>query len=229
MCSLKAMAVLDWSINEKGELEPCDRVAEISQSADYYRLYHFLSDLERVFQKEPDSRIRLAMVRGLIRQLLTSSYWLQDAVSPPDAKTGWSMTKLYDEPFFPWTLQNTAWAPGLPSPIHNHGTWGVVAVISGQEHNTFWRRVSPNSTQVEQIGECVLNAGDVISFSQQAIHSIKVLSDKPAVTMKVYGKMTEEVQYFQQDPADAFAREAAADLDFQSLVVPIAAAEGFPL
>jgi predicted metal-dependent enzyme (double-stranded beta helix superfamily) len=223
------MAVLDWLVNEIGEPESCDRVAEISSSGDYYRLYHFLSDLERVFQKEPNDRVRLAMVRGLVRQLLTSSYWLQNAISPPDPQTGWSLTKLYDEPFFPWTLQNSAWAPGLPSPIHNHGTWGVVAVISGQEHNTFWRRVSPGSTQVEQVGECILNAGDVISFTPQAIHSIKVLGEKPAVTMKVYGKMTEEVQYFQQDPANIAAQEAAADLALQNLTMPIATAEGFLL
>jgi hypothetical protein len=55
------------------------------------------------------------------------------------------------------------------------------------------------------------------------------LGDKPAITMKVYGKMTEEVQYFQQDPADIAAQEVAADLALQNLAVPIAAAEGFLL
>jgi predicted metal-dependent enzyme (double-stranded beta helix superfamily) len=223
------MAVLDWLINEIGESEPCGRVAEISPSGDYYRLYHFLSDLERVFQREPNDRVRLAMVRGLVRQLLTSSYWLQDAISPPDPQTGWSLTKLYDEPFFPWTLQNSAWSPGLPSPIHNHGTWGVVAVISGQEHNTFWRQVSPGSAEVEKVGECILNAGDVISFLPETIHSIKVLGDRPAITMKVYGKMTAEVLYFQHNPADLAAQDAAADLAWRNLDIPISTAEGFLL
>jgi predicted metal-dependent enzyme (double-stranded beta helix superfamily) len=217
------MVLVDWLINEIGETEPCDRVGEIAPSGEYYRLYHFLSDLERVLKKEPNDRVRLAIVRGMVRQLLTSSYWLQNAISPPDPQTGWSLTKLYDEPFFPWTLQNSAWAPGLPSPIHNHGTWGVVAVISGQEHNTFWRRTSPGSNQVEQVGECTLNAGDVISFLPQTIHSIKVLGDKPAITMKVYGQMTQEVQYFQPDPTGV----AADDLTLQNLAAPIATAAGF--
>ncbi|WP_367142217.1 hypothetical protein [Moorena sp. SIO1F2] len=40
------------------------------------------------------------------------------------------------------------------SPIHNHGTWGVVAVISGQEKNTFWRRTDDPDfcDRIEQVG-----------------------------------------------------------------------------
>jgi hypothetical protein len=40
---------------------------------------------------------------------------------------------LYQEDNFPITIQMVAWLPGNISPIHNHGTWGLVAVVSGQE------------------------------------------------------------------------------------------------
>jgi predicted metal-dependent enzyme (double-stranded beta helix superfamily) len=218
------MIVRDWLINTAGEEEVCDQVGEFSSSTEYYRLYHFLSDLESVLKKEADDRQRLAMIRPLVRRLLTSSYWIQDAIATPDPQTGWSLTKLYDEPFFPWTIQNSAWSPGQSSPIHNHGTWGIVAVIRGQEHNTFWRKTSPDSLEVERTGECVLSAGDVISFLPQTIHSIKALGEQPAITMKVYGQMTEEVSYFEQSSLD---RHRQAQL--QNVQIEIASSEGFLL
>jgi predicted metal-dependent enzyme (double-stranded beta helix superfamily) len=51
---------------------------------------------------------------------------------------------LYDEPDFPLTVQTVSWLPGQVSPIHNHATWGVVALISGTEKNTLWRRTNPD-------------------------------------------------------------------------------------
>ena len=33
------------------------------------------------------------------------------------------------------------WLPGHTSTIHNHGTWGIVALVGGQERNRLWRRV----------------------------------------------------------------------------------------
>jgi predicted metal-dependent enzyme (double-stranded beta helix superfamily) len=195
------MTVRDWLINEIGEEERCDPVGSCDLTSGYYRLYHFLYDLEQVLRKESDERAQLATIRLLVRRLLTSSYWIQDAIAPPDPKTGWSILKLYDEPFFPWTIQTALWFPGQPSPIHNHGTWGVVALIKGQEKNTFWRRSSPDNIMVEKTGECVLYPGDVISFLPQTIHSIEALGNSPTFTLNVYGQVKEKIIYFQEKDA----------------------------
>jgi predicted metal-dependent enzyme (double-stranded beta helix superfamily) len=192
------MQVRDWLINEKGKDELCNPVGT-SDLSSFYRIYHFLNDLESTLKLEIDDRQRLSIIRPMVRRLLMSSYWIQKAIAPIDPKTGWSLTKLYDEPFFPWTIQTTLWGTGQDSPIHNHGTWGVVAIISGIEHNSFWRRTNPNNPKdlsVEKTGECTLYPGDLISFLPETIHSIKAVGDKPVASFKVYGELQSKVLYF---------------------------------
>ena len=190
------MEVRDRLVAEDGRCkasDSCDR-----QANEYYRLYHFLNDVEEILKKEPDDRRRLEFICFLVRRLLMSSYWLQSAARQPDPNTGWSVLKLYDEPSFPFSVQNSVWLPGQISPIHNHATWGVVALISGQEKNTFWQRL-PNSTidrGVEKIGEQILNRGDIIGFLPDTIHSIEVLGDEPAISFNIYGAATGEIIYF---------------------------------
>lgn len=61
------------------------------------------------------------------------------------------------------TVQTVAWLPGRVSPIHNHATWGVVALISGEEKNKLWRRTD-NQGGIEKAGEIILTPGEIISL-----------------------------------------------------------------
>jgi predicted metal-dependent enzyme (double-stranded beta helix superfamily) len=77
----------------------------------------------------------------------------------------------------------------VKSSIHNHGTWGVVAVLKGQEKHTFWRRVPTSEfpDQIEQVGEHILNVGEIISFTPHAIHQVEALGNEPTVSFHLYG------------------------------------------
>jgi len=127
-----------------------------------------------------------------------SSSWLQSAVRKPDPNTGWSVFKLYDEPFFPWTVQTAAWLPGKTSEIHNHATWGVVAVIYGQEKNIFWKRSLNSDVEnaVERVGDRILSPGDIITFVPNAIHCIETVGNEPTITFNLYGETSHQVIYF---------------------------------
>ncbi len=154
-----------------------------------YRLYRFLSDLDDVLASTPDDDRRIQRIFPMVRQLLTSSYWLQMEYDEPSPKLGWSVKMLYQEPDYPLTVQMVAWSPGKVSPIHNHATWGIVALISGEEKNRFWRR-SPDARhpdRIEQVGEHTLVPGDIIGFMPGAIHSVEPSSDEPTITFNLYG------------------------------------------
>jgi predicted metal-dependent enzyme (double-stranded beta helix superfamily) len=192
------MEVYDWIVDEDGTCERYELIEQYKPSSEYYRLYHFLYNLEDILKQEQDDRCRLQRIFPLVRRLLTSSYWLRSTLREPEPEVGWSVLRFYDEPFFPLTIQSSVWLPGKASPIHNHATWGVVALISGQEKNTFWRRV-PNSTQknvVEQVGEHLLHPGDLIGFLPDTIHHIETVGNQPAITFNLYGETSEEVTYF---------------------------------
>ncbi|MEM9508650.1 MAG: cupin [Cyanobacteria bacterium P01_E01_bin.35] len=184
--------------------DDCTRTAyyppETELPANPYRLYRFLTDLEDVLLDIPDDRDRLQAIMPLVRNLLTSSYWLQMEYDQPSPKTGWSVKTLYREPDYPLTVQMVAWKPGTSSPIHNHGTWGIVALIDGTEKNRFWKR-SPTAEfpdKLELVGEQILQPGEIIGFTPGAIHSVESIGDEPTISFNLYGK-TDYPQRYQFD------------------------------
>ncbi|MBE9126260.1 MULTISPECIES: cupin [unclassified Coleofasciculus] len=199
------MASRDWLVTNDGQYEVWEgSVSDAELSTSPYRLYRFLTDLEDILLNSTDNRRRLQAIYPIVRRLLNSSEWLQGEYLEPDPETGWSVLMLYDEPDFPLTVQTVVWLPSKVSPLHNHATWGVVALISGQEKNTFWRRTD-NNGRIEQVGELILNPGEIIGLMPDAIHSVEALGDEPTVSFNLYGETNYE-QRFEFDAVNCTAK-----------------------
>jgi predicted metal-dependent enzyme (double-stranded beta helix superfamily) len=200
------MTEKDWLVTNDGEYLACevDRTEELSHP---YRLYRFLTDLEDILDRVSDDRLRLKAIRPLVRKLLISSSWLQIPTLDPNPETGWEVLTLYDEPFFPLTVQLVAWTPGMTSPIHNHGCWGLVALLSGEEKNTFWKRspTSEFSNCIEPVGDRLLTPGDILCLMPDAIHHVEAISDEPTISLNLYGE-TNYNQRFEFDPKSNTAK-----------------------
>ncbi|WP_421654418.1 cupin [Leptothermofonsia sp. ETS-13] len=191
----------DWFVTDNGQCNSFKGMSQPGDSTQPYRLYRFLTDLEDVLNHITDYSLRLQAICPLVRKLLISSSWLQMMPLEPNAETGWEVTMLYDEPFFPLTVQLVAWAPGMTSPIHNHASWGLVALLSGQEKNTFWRR-SPTSEfpdRIDAVGYRLLAPGDILCLMPDAIHQVEAIGDQPTISFNVYGE-TNYNQRFEFDP-----------------------------
>lgn len=201
------MSCQDWLVRQDGVCKPCQLSDNWEWTDKTYRLYRFLTDLEDILGQKPDEEQILSNIRPLVRRLLSSSYWIQGEYSWPDGQQGWSVHHLYDEINFPLTLQMVVWLPGQVSKIHNHGTWGLVAVIDGEEKNTFWRRHPQPQTpdQIQKTGDKILRAGDMITFTSEAIHSIEVIGDEPVISFNLYGP-TNYSQRWQFDPHNHTAK-----------------------
>lgn len=179
----------DWFVDNDGNIQLCQSAREWDLLQESYRLYRFLTELENILTGADNIDLEaesLPDIRQLIRRLIVNSYWVRSQFSLPDPKTGTSVHILYDELGFPFTFQTVSFAPGIRSNIHNHGTWGIVAILKGKEKNTLWKANA--NTCVEQTGEIILQAGDIISFTPDAIHSIEALGDEPTVTLNLYGE-----------------------------------------
>jgi predicted metal-dependent enzyme (double-stranded beta helix superfamily) len=76
-----------------------------------------------------------------------------------------------------------------------------VAILEGQENNTFWQRQPEPDwpDKIVPIGTRILVPGDVISFMPEAIHSIQAVGDQPLVTFNLYGE-THSNHRFEFDP-----------------------------
>ncbi|MBR8835781.1 MAG: cupin [Stigonema ocellatum SAG 48.90 = DSM 106950] len=191
----------DWLVTKDGHYEACKSVRVWDLLRENYRLYRFLTEMEDVINHVEDESSRLQEIRMLVRRLVVNSYWVQSQNMEPHPTTGTSVLLLYDELGFPFTVQTVTFAPGTVSTIHNHGTWGVVAVLKGQERNTFWRRnpVPEFPDKIERTGELTLFPGDIISFACDAIHSVEAVGEEPTVTFNLYGETCSK-ERFEFDP-----------------------------
>ena len=198
------MKTADWLVQDDGICQLCKSVREWNLLAEEYRLYRFLTEVE--------DRIRLAAVEGidevstlsglrmLVRKLVLNCYTVKTRLPEPNPKTGVSLVMLYDELGFPMTIQTEMNLPGITSPIHNHGTWGIVTILQGKQKNTFWKR-DPSSQfpdRIHRVGERILEPGDMISFTTNAIHSVETVGDSPAISFNLYGE-THSSKRFQFD------------------------------
>jgi len=198
----------DLFIAENGQYQICKSARTWDLLRDNYRLYRFLTELEDVLNNVEDQSTRLPEIRMLVRRLIINSYWVQSQFLQPDLKTGISVLLLYNELGFPLTVQTVTFAPGTNSNIHNHGTWGVVAILKGQEKNTFWRRSSNSDfpNKIEKVGEINLSPGDIVSFTPQTIHQVQAIGEEPTVTFNIYGE-TNPKQRFEFDVTNHSAKK----------------------
>ncbi|MEL7034636.1 MAG: cupin [Cyanobacteria bacterium J06592_8] len=194
------MTEQNWLVMNEGQCVQLDSIKPQPELDRPYRLYRFLTDLEDILEEVKDDQQRLKLICPLVRRLLKSSEWLQYNFSFPDPTTGWSVLMLYSEPDFPITIQTVVWTAGSVSPIHNHATWGVVAMLSGQENNKFWQRAptSEYPDQITSVGEQLLNPGDILCLMPDAIHQVEAIGDEPTISFNLYGE-TDFDQRFEFD------------------------------
>ncbi|MBG0743829.1 MAG: cupin [Cylindrospermopsis raciborskii KL1] len=178
----------DWFIPESGKHQLCKAVREWDLLRENYRLYRFLTEVEDVLNDVEEESDFLPDLRMLVRRLIVNSYWVKSRVLKPQSPTGTSVLLLYDELGFPLTVQTVTFAPGITSNIHNHGTWGIVAILQGQEKNTFWQSDPANPDCIQQVGSLDLFPGDLISFTSQTIHQVHSVGPEPTVTFNIYGE-----------------------------------------
>ncbi|MTJ47744.1 cupin [Dolichospermum sp. UHCC 0259] len=198
----------DLFVAENGQHQVCQSARSWDLLRDNYRLYRFLTEVEDVLKNVEDESTRLPEIRKLVRRLIINSYWVQSQSLQPDSKTGISVLLLYDELGLPLTVQTVTFVPGTTSNIHNHGTWGVVAILKGQEKNTFWRRSSHPDfpDKIEKTGEVNLSPGDIVSFTPQTIHQVQAIGEEPTVTFNIYGE-TNPKQRFEFDVINHIAKK----------------------
>ncbi len=191
----------DWAIVENGQCQACSTPREWDLLETPYRFHRFLTQLEDALREATHSRDCLPVIRHLVRKLVLNSYWLHTQHPNLETLTAVTIQNLYDEIGYPLTVQTDTYPLGATSSVHNHGTWAVVAILRGQEKNTFWQRAPTQQfkDKVVLVGEKIFSPGDVIGFTPGAIHQIEAVGNGPLVTFNLYGE-THRKARFEFDP-----------------------------
>jgi len=110
---------------------------------------------------------------------------------------GYSRNLIYDAPDASLSLYAIVWLPGQWTPVHDHGSWGVVGIVEGVLEERSYVRLSPergadHGIELVRGGVILLQRGAVTSFvpNPDHIHMTGVAADRPrAVSLHLYGRM----------------------------------------
>lgn len=177
----------DWHVSNNSTCQAVAQTEEEQSPVSPYRLYRFLTQLDDILLAEADDEARLTKIRPLVRSFLNESPWMMMQCPAPDPKRGWSVSKLYDDVDYPLTIQLVSWNPGMLSSIHNHGAWGLVAILDGEERNRFWHPQAAGQPMVKT-QETVLQPGELITFMPNGIHQVEALGNEPVLSFNLYGE-----------------------------------------
>jgi len=86
------------------------------------------------------------------------------------------------------------WEPHHPSPVHDHGSWGVVGCLTNQVLERKYRRLDDGHVEgyaeMEEISSPVIEPGGIshVLPLNKGIHQMGAASDQLAITVGVYGR-----------------------------------------
>lgn len=154
-------------------------------------LESLIGDIRRIVREE-DGDALLAALIGRLRPLAEDTSWIGGELYATDENQGFGITVLHEEPEDGFLLETVCWAPGKGVAPHDHQTWGVVMGLDGEEINVDWRRTDDGSQSgkaaLEQAGETAVTGGVVKTFRPDDIHSIRNDSDRPSLSLHLYGR-----------------------------------------
>lgn len=160
-------------------------------------LQHFIDGSAARARKHADPADCVLAIAPLMLDLIASaSSFLQPQHYRSDA-LGYTRNLIYDAADDSLSLYAIVWLPGQWTPVHDHGSWGVVGVIEGVLEERSYARLSADrgadqGIQLARGGVVLLGPGAVTSFvpNPDHIHVTGVPFDRPrAVSLHLYGRM----------------------------------------
>jgi predicted metal-dependent enzyme (double-stranded beta helix superfamily) len=135
-------------------------------------------DLETFIEECRAAKERDA-VEGVVRRAMEHKNELLASIGAPteqDTRTVFRSPEL--------TVQWISWAPGVPTPAHEHHMWAVIGVLTGGEDHALHRA---RGGDLEALGGRSLREGDVLVLDDDVSHGVTNPFDAFSVALHVYG------------------------------------------
>ena len=161
-----------------------------------YSLERFMADTRDVVRSPRESADYVDAVVPLLHRLISGS---RDFLTPEHFRTDaehYARNAVHIDEEGGLSLYALVWLPGQWTPIHDHGTWGVVGVIDGLLSESNYIRMDRNLDQDAGIdlrrgGSILLGPGTVTSFvpNPDHIHQTGVPeTGEKTVSLHLYGR-----------------------------------------
>lgn len=138
----------------------------------------------------------LAALEAPLRDAALDPAWIRPEFLEPPAEPGFASFLLHQEPDHSLAIFAVSWKPGHGAPPHDHGTWGLVGGVRGQERNRLWHRVDDGShdghAELVAGRTCRIGRGEVLRLRRDDIHSVRNEGAEVALSLHAYGRHLNE-------------------------------------
>jgi predicted metal-dependent enzyme (double-stranded beta helix superfamily) len=151
-------------------------------------LRRFVSAVRDLTSGRFEESIVVNGVRDAMRILVGQDDWLDEARAKHDA-TFYRQYLLHADPAGRFSVVSFVWGPGQRTPIHDHGTWGVIGMLRGAEIEQRYCRDGAGRL-LPDFGEERLEPGDVAVLrpSEGDIHVVRnAFEDRTSISIHAYG------------------------------------------
>jgi predicted metal-dependent enzyme (double-stranded beta helix superfamily) len=152
------------------------------------------------FTREVDALVRgqgppdvlVDRIQPLLSQLLASPHWLDERYRRPVPGKKYAQYLLYMPPDEVWSVVSFVWPGGASTPVHDHGTWGVIGVYQGRERETQYHVVegslAAGRVRLAETATATLHTGEVGRVvPPDDLHRVSNDGPELAVSVHVYG------------------------------------------
>jgi len=160
------------------------------------RIERFVAECAAIAGRVDDPADRVVEVAPLMERLLPeAASFLTEKHRRPDP-AHYARHPIHVAPDGSLSLFALVWTPGQWTPVHDHGSWGVVGVVEGVLEERNYMSVdgeirSDSGIRLKRGGTILLGHGSVTSFvpNPDHIHMTGVPATRPAVlSLHLYGR-----------------------------------------
>lgn len=157
------------------------------------RLQRYIDAVRQVAAAPLSAAGKLHGVRTAAAELLAAPVAWDPALRtlPP---IGYGRNLVWRDPAADFVIIAMAWPPGIMGAPHDHGTWGVVAVLEGHVQITDYERDDDGSTAdqaaLREVGSIVAGPGEIATVlpPHRDFHRVGNASrSAPALSLHTYG------------------------------------------
>ncbi len=161
-------------------------------STSAYTIAAFIGDAKDALHRHGGDRAAVvAELAPLVEQVLWDD-GLFDERFRAEPENGRPRYLYHNEPDGSLQVYVVEFAPGEPTPVHDHVTWGLIGVCGGRQHTLRYSRVddgaNPEHADLRLTSEAVLERGAVYPLlPPDDIHRIETVGDQPSYSLHVLG------------------------------------------
>lgn len=150
------------------------------------RLREFIAFVNQVVKEQASESETTRKIAERLTELIKLEGVFPDAFKQPNPDK-YTLYPVYIAPDDSFSIAAAVWDVGQKTPIHDHGTWGVIGLIQGEEIEVHYDVHAPGGPK--KIMERTLREGEVIvcCTSDRDVHEVACASDVPCVGIHVYG------------------------------------------